>query len=153
MSTSLDWVSVPRVWSSYRFHSLPHKLSICIIYMLVCVCVCARARARACACVCVRVNVWGLDITGGQGLEIQVQLVNGPMEYLTPAELTVAVHIDAGAYASYRYNGTTIQANCSAPLQADASSNRLGGACICTYVCMLLTHVCKYMYVCLHVCV
>jgi hypothetical protein len=85
------------------------------------------------------------------------------VEYFAPAELTVAVDIDAGAYADYLYNATTLQALCSAALQADNSSNRLGGTCVSihvyvcvcihVYVCMYVKYVCKYMYVCMCVCV
>jgi hypothetical protein len=84
------------------------------------------------------------------------------VEYFAPAELTVAVDIDAGAYADYLYNATTLQALCSAALQADNSSNRLGGTCVSihvyvcvcihVYVCMYVKYVCKYMYVCMCVC-
>ena len=54
--------------------------------------------------------------------------MNGPAEYLTPAELSVVVDIDAGEYAQYLYDASSIQANCSTYVQADGSTDHLGGA-------------------------
>ena len=61
----------------------------------------------------------------------QFAIVNGPVEYFTPAELSVMVEINAGEYAQYLYEAASIQANCSAYVQADGSTDYLGGAYVC----------------------